>query len=704
MIHCDFKPVGTPTINPIVILTYLAEAAGAILLAAIFRRFYRLYRRAYLLHWTWSWWALSVYLLGAAAALNWASAGAPLAAARIAGSCVSLAAAYPQVAWLLFGTFELTTGRRVPRRLAQSLPWGLAAFGLATSLLFAWDPGAGMLRLFVQVGVRSLVAGLAFISAGLAVWRFQVRQAGLGQRLVGGAFSLYGLELIHIFLLSGWQTYSGRPVAYAGYLGLVDFLAQFVIGLGMVAWFFEEERKRATRASEQIQHLAYHDSLTGLPNRRLLLDRLTQSIAQAGRDQEKVAVLFLDLDRFKVINDSLGHGSGDDLLRAVATRLQTSMRKGDTVARLGGDEFTLVFPGLKRTADALVIAENLLESIRLPIFVYNRELYITTSIGICIYPDDGPDAETLLKNADLAMYRAKDQGRNNYQLSTPAISEQAMEQLTLQNDLRKALVGSELVVFYQPIVDLRARRIAGVEALVRWQHPQRGFLLPGDFLRSAENLGLLDQLDHWVLAAACAQVRKWQQRFYPQLRLAVNLSARHFQRSDLLPHLHEVLTKLDYDPRSLEVEITESIAMQNAEASLSTLRQLKELGVRVCIDDFGTGYSSLSYLRHFQIDKIKLDRYFVRDLPSDRTAAAIAAAVLSLARSLRIDVVAEGVEREEQRQFFENRGCYQLQGQLFHPALPASACEELFEQELKQRAAVPRGVAQTRSAGVQSHK
>ncbi|HEX9639266.1 MAG TPA: GGDEF domain-containing protein, partial [Acidobacteriota bacterium] len=390
----------------IIIPTYLAQAAASILLAVIFRRFFRLYHRTYLQHWSWSWWAQSVYLVGASAALLLPPQGTGYFSWRLVASALSLMAAYPQVAWLLFGTYELTTGRRVGRRLAQILPLGLGIFGLGSALVFALTPEALQTRLFLRVGLRSLVAGLAFVGAGYAVWRFQARLALMGQRLVGGAFFFYGLELVQISGVYVYQTITGSSVPYLRYLGLVDFLAQFVIGLGMLSWFFEEERRRATRASEQIQHLAYHDALTGLPNRRLLLDRLTQAIAQALRDQEKIAVLFMDLDRFKVINDSLGHSSGDDLLRAVATRLQNTMRKGDTVARLGGDEFTLVFPGLKRTADALVIAENLLETLRQPFIIFNRELYTTTSIGISIFPDDGPDAETLLKNADLAMYRA----------------------------------------------------------------------------------------------------------------------------------------------------------------------------------------------------------------------------------------------------------------------------------------------------------
>jgi diguanylate cyclase (GGDEF)-like protein/PAS domain S-box-containing protein len=441
------------------------------------------------------------------------------------------------------------------------------------------------------------------------------------------------------------------------------------------------ERKRA---EEQVRNLAFHDALTGLPNRLLFADRVKVAVAHAQRKDRLLAVLFLDLDRFKVINDSLGHSVGDQLLRRVAERVQGCVREGDTLARLGGDEFTILISEVGHAEDAAKIAHKIQETIRLPFVLDQRELFVTTSIGVAFYPTDGQDAETLVRNADTAMYRAKDQGRDNYQLYTPAMNAKALERLALEGRLRQALHYEELVVYYQPLVDLNTGLIRGAEALLRWQHPELGLIAPGEFIPLAEMSGLIVPIGKWVLQTACAQMRAWQQMGYQDLAIAVNLSSRQFQQTDLVRQVAEALESSAIAPSCLDLEITESNAMQNAELSIGTLKDLKKLGVMLSMDDFGTGYSSLNYLKRFPIDRIKIDQSFVQEVTDDPDDAAIASAVIALAHSLKLVVVAEGVETEEQLAFLRLKQCDEMQGYLFSRPVPAPDFENLLRKNLQR--------------------
>jgi diguanylate cyclase (GGDEF)-like protein len=434
---------------------------------------------------------------------------------------------------------------------------------------------------------------------------------------------------------------------------------------------------------ETIRHQEFHDALTGLPNRLLLKDRLSLAMAHAKRNNMMLAVLLLDLDRFKLINDTLGHAAGDTLLQLIAGRLTGTLREDDTVARQGGDEFLLLLPEIVKIEDAAKLAQKLLEQIRQPLSVHGHELYVTTSIGMVLYPNDGRDIETLLKNADTAMYRAKEQGRNNYQLYTPTMNARAFERLTLENSLRRALERNEFTVYYQPKVDLRSRKAVGAEALVRWNHPELGLIMPGDFISAAEDTGLIVPIGEWVLRTACAQNKAWQNAGYPPLRVAVNLSARQFQLRNLVQTVAEILKETGLEPRWLELEITESIAMQNAEFTVKTLNELKDMGIQISIDDFGTGYSSLSYLKRFPINKLKIDKTFVREINTDHDNAAIASAVIVLGQSLNLGVIAEGVETIEQLNFLKDQHCDEIQGFLFgRPLPPAEIEKKLFEEQL----------------------
>ena len=439
----------------------------------------------------------------------------------------------------------------------------------------------------------------------------------------------------------------------------------------------------------KVEHMAYHDALTGLANRQLFLERLEIDIAQAAREGRRIGVLFLDLDRLKVINDSLGHAVGDELLRAVAGRLKTQVRRGDTMARLGGDEFTILASALREPRDAQTVAEKILLALRRPFEIRGQQLFLTTSIGVALFPDDGQDGETLLHHADIAMYHAKELGRDRCQGFLPVMNERALERLALENDLRRGLREGQLFLLYQPVMDLGSGGVVGLEALLRWRHPRRGVLGPEEFLHLAEPIALVDQLDEWILDTACAQARLWQRQLGVRPRMAVNLSARPFQAPGLVTRVGNLLRRHSLSPGDLELEITEGIAMENAERSLTTLRQLRELGVEVVLDDFGTGYSSLSYLRSFPVDKIKIDRSFIRDLTVDDGDEAITAAVIWVAHSLGIQVVAEGVETEAQRRFLQRAGCDLGQGFLFHPPLTPEDAAAILRHSAADRVAVP---------------
>jgi diguanylate cyclase (GGDEF)-like protein/PAS domain S-box-containing protein len=434
------------------------------------------------------------------------------------------------------------------------------------------------------------------------------------------------------------------------------------------------ERKTA---EARIEHLAYHDTLTGLPNRRLLLDRLELAVAQARRDKSQIAVLFLDLDRFKVINDSLGHTIGDEVLQGVAVRLKAQTRKGDTVARVGGDEFTVVIRNVHHPVDTAKVAELIQAALREPLMAGGREIFVTGSIGISIYPNDGTDVETLLRNSDTALHRAKEQGLDSFRLFAASMNAEAVQRLRLESELRRALARDELFVHYQPVVDLATGEIQSMEALLRWRNAEHGLVAPSEFIPIAERTGLLASIGPWVLKRACAQAKAWQGLAH-RVSVAVNISPRQLHHVDLVRHVVEALDAAGLEPSLLELEITESSAMQNPEATIQTLNALKSLGVRFSIDDFGMGYSSLSQLQRLPIDTLKIDRSFVRDISTDPGDAAIATAVITLAHSLRLKVVAEGVETQEQLAFLSERQCDRVQGFLLSPPIADDRCADLL--------------------------
>ena len=433
------------------------------------------------------------------------------------------------------------------------------------------------------------------------------------------------------------------------------------------------------KATEQrIEYLAYHDALTGLPNRLLVQDRFEQAMAQAERAQHKVALVYLDLDNFKAINDSLGHAAGDELLKEVAQRLRRCVRDSDTISRQGGDEFLLVLRDLPDTEIVSTIVIKLIERLQAPIQLGEQELSTSASVGVAIGPDDGRDFETLRKKADMAMYRSKESGRNTYHFFDPTMDTEASEHLQLRNGLRRALERNEFILYFQPQYELLDGRLVGVEALLRWQHPERGLVAPGHFIGVAEESGLIVPLGAWVLREACRQAMDWRKAGLPPVTMSVNLSAIQFRRGDIEQSVLAALAESGLPPAQLELELTESMLIQNVESVVVAVRQLKQHGVQLSIDDFGTGYSSLSYLKRFDIDRLKIDQSFVRDLTSDPDDAAIVRAIIQMAQSLNLQTIAEGVETAEMAQQLRAYGCDQAQGYHYARPMPADQLAQLL--------------------------
>lgn len=445
----------------------------------------------------------------------------------------------------------------------------------------------------------------------------------------------------------------------------------------------EQNLTELQQAQDTIKHMAYHDALTGLPNRHYFEDRLAQALREARQRNQRMAVLFLDLDRFKFINDTFGHTLGDHVLQQIAHRLETIIRKSDMVARVGGDEFTLLLPDAS-AEEAVGVAERVLQRVREPQEILGRQLHITASLGITVFPEDGQDAEALLRNADIAMYKAKEEGGDSYRLYSPSMDASMSQWLTLQSELWRALERGELLLYYQPQVDVRNGRVFGAEALVRWQHPEKGLMLPDSFIPLAEDSGLIVPLGTWVLKEACRQLRAWQEAGLPSIALTVNISARQLQRPGLVPLLGQLLEETGVEPGRLVLEVTEGAIMRDMDAAIALLKELRAMGFLVSLDDFGTGHSSLNYLKALPLDILKIDRSFVRDIGKDSTGNAMVTAIVTLARSCALRVIAEGVENSEQLDFLQRLHCYEVQGFLFGRPMPA----EEFGRLLRRGASV----------------
>lgn len=668
--------------------TLAAQGVGAVVLALILQGFHRHYGKTYLGYWALGWWALVVFVGSSGLARQVEVGGRAGEVASTLALAAQGAGGYLSIGLLALGFWELTKGRSARRRFVVRFVVVIAAAGAVvpsiTRILAPGVEGAGAV-------LRTLVAGAVFTS--MAIWMIRRHQPeqGIGVRLASGSLFFYGLHQLHYLTFHVLEMQGGALPAYGHWLAYGEFLLQVLVGFGMVSSLLEEERQAAFHATQQIEHVAYHDALTGLPNRPLFLDRLIVALAQAARYDHKLAIFFLDVDHFKDINDTLGHSHGDVLLKELAGRIRRCVRASDTVSRFGGDEFTIFVQYLDHVEDIARIAQKLLGTVKQPFRIGDHELFVTVSVGISFYPLDGADPETLLKNADAAMYRAKEQGRGNYQIYAAAMNACAIERLSLENELRSAVENEELEVYYQPLVELDSGSVYGAEALLRWRRPDGRIASPPNFIRTLETSGLIVPVGDWVLRRACREAFEWLERDGVRIAVSVNLAARQFQRPDLRERIEAILVETGLDPSQLELEITENSAMQNAEHSIRTLQDLKRIGVRIAVDDFGIGYSSLNYLKRFPLDSLKLDKSLVQDVTDDAGAAAIASAVISMAASLGLKLVAEGIETEEQLAFFRERGCPRGQGYLVGRPMEAGP----FRQFLRDRARHPAETPET---------
>ena len=544
------------------------------------------------------------------------------------------------------------------------------------------DEARGLLRALPH-GVAVLDAGgrFTFVNpacARLFAWSDGAPILGLSWREVFDPEEAQRLELEAFRPVRAGETWQGEASArrHDGvHVPLEMVIAP--LGEGRLALSLRDVSGQR-RAEERLSTLVYRDPLTGLPNRRLFEDRLAISLAQAHRYRHRLAVIFLDLDRFKEVNDGLGHAAGDELLKAFSARLAESVREGDTVARVAGDEFTLLLPGIHYTEDLAAISRKLVEAVRRPFRLDGQDVRVTVSGGISLYPEDGVDVEALLKKADTAMYRAKERGRDNFQLFSPAMAEKALERRELEESLRQALDRQEMTLHYQPCLELATGRVVGMEALLRWRRPDLGLLEPKDFIALADFTGVMLSVGPWVLETACRQGREWQRRGSGGLRVMVNLSAHELQQASLVVHVEKALAASGLEPDSLHLEIPEGYAMQDLDRAVETLRALRAVGVHLAIDGFGAGFSSLAHLRRLPVDALKIDLSFVRGATTDRDDASVVTAVIAVAHSLGLRVVAQGVETEAQVTLLRSLGCDEVQGYLWGPPAPAEQCERVL--------------------------
>jgi diguanylate cyclase (GGDEF)-like protein len=658
-----------------VIVALLSRSCVALVLAFSLFLLHRRFSRNDLLIWARALLAASAFWLAAAVSASLPSGFAAGGLLRFLTSVLLVGTGAASAALVCWGTWELIERRRLELARTQKLLVLGAAGAVAVALFLLILPEEPRYRIDLPLQLQSLLIGVALVWSGIRLRG--PRNSDATHALLALPFLAAGAVALARFVSGLVAISAGLAFPWPVASTVIDsvVMAAAVVAMGMS--ILEDERQAALTAASQVEHIAYHDPLTGLPNRALFQDRFIVAISHASRHQTRLAILYLDIDRFKQINDSLGHTMGDQLLKAAAKRIRQAVRDEDTVARLGGDEFAILIHSLAHAEHAGKVGRKILDVLASPFSLGEREVFVTGSLGIAIYPNDGSDAEALVKNSDTAMYRAKHNGGDGYQFYTASMNSRALELLEIESGLRRALRNQELELYYQPLIELQTGAIYGLEALLRWNHPEKGTLLPERFIPTAEVSGLIVPIGAWVIREACRQARFWQRQKGVDLVVSVNLSARQFQQPDLIDTIRLALEESRLPPRLLELEITESNAMLDVQRTIRTLHELKEIGVRVAIDDFGTGYSSLSYLKQFPVDTLKLDQSFVRDMIAPQDAK-IVSGVIAMAHSMSLQVMAEGVETLSQLEFLRANECDKLQGYLFSRPLPADSCDRFM--------------------------
>jgi diguanylate cyclase (GGDEF)-like protein len=656
----------------ILLTSVVLLTAASLLFAIAFSILARRMPQVYVRTWEHCWMALVLFhaIVGLSFYLTYRSAPVP-GFVRWPVSVLAHAAGFLHVAFLLAGVAEYAAARSLPRPRWLALA---VAAGVATALLFPWEPSSSLDGAFVRAGVRGLLHGGVLLIGLIFQWRALATRLTAPRRVLAAALLAYGLHGFYVAVATITTPALGAPRPYQLMIGFVEIVLLIGVACGMGLVMLEETTAAVTQASARIEHMAYHDALTGLPNRTLFSDRLRHALAQKGRRSERVGIVSFDLDRFKVLNDGLGHEQGDQLLRAVARRLTETLREGDTIARVSGDVFA-VLVHVGRAQDAFIVADKALRALREPFELEGREVFVTASAGLAVCDEHVDSAETLLRQADAALHRAKSGGRDVVSVFDRTMQSSGAERIALESALRRALTRDELGVHYQPIVRVDTGAVVAMEALVRWNHPIRGLLRPAEFLAVAESTGLIVDIGTWLLDVACRQLGDWHRRGYAGLRMSVNVSAHELEHRHLLYHVAAALARAQTPADALCIEVTEQVALEQPEEVIRELQALRALGVRIALDDFGTGFSSLVHLRRLPVDELKIDASFVQGAVREPSAAAIVTAVTGLARDLHLAVVAEGVETDDQLEVVVERGCGHVQGYLFAAPGPADEIE-----------------------------
>ncbi len=682
----------------IITAVQIAQSVFSLILAALLLSFLFAFKHDFLRHWALSCLAMSLYLATAAFITGWLTVGNFDPSLRLALSMFSLAMAYLHVLWLIMGAWEAVTERPVPATTNLTLVALMAGVGMASTLIAPFAADAAVLRNLVRFSLLHAVTGIAFAVTAMMLWRSLKPTGMLIARLVPLTFSAYALFMIYVSGISVWMTLNNVLLTHARYLGLIGFVLQVLIGYSIVIWLLEIERRRAVQArskaesaQQRLVHFRMHDPATGLPNRRQLQDQLASEVSSATRKRNRVAVLAVSVQRFKVISQALGWHETDRMMRNLAERLKKRLPVDAFLGRAGERDFIIVMPNMGSRQRAIEKCEQVLPTAPEPMVHHGQEFFLTLSAGLCLAPDDQIDAVALIDLAQHAQMQAVATGKPLVIHQGGQAGSEPHNLIKLEQELRTGVREKQFELYFQPLVSIRRRQITGFETLLRWNHPQRGVLTPGTFLQQAVRMGILDELEDQILFQALSQLRTWQNDLaVPTVTVSVNLSAQRFQQPDLAGKLAKMCSDMKVNPKDLHLEITESTAMQDFEAGLNTLYQLRELGCKICLDDFGTGYSSLAHLRRLQVDYVKLDRSFIVNLERDHHERAMTRAVVDLIHSLGMTVLAEGVETRQQLGYLIQCRVDVIQGFLMGKPRPAKTYRRaLLEPELLMREAAP---------------